>query len=769
VVAACALGQAVPASAAPAAAAGAITTIAGGIGGPGPARSVSIAPCGTPTFRQACGVGFAAGRLYFTDITGQSFNAGVVRSVALTGGGLTTPAGDGLANVAGDGGPAGQAGLTLSSGVSFDHSGNMLISDLTSVRVVARTSGAFYGQAMTTGHIYTVAGGGGSTQNGVPATTAAIKPQCVTVDHAGNIVICGSQLIRVVAASTGTFYGQAMTAGDIYTVAGGGTSGNDGVAATSARMIPFGAAIDAAGNLLIADTFSPGQRVRVVAVTTRTFYGQPMTAGDIYTVAGGGTKLKEKVPATDTAMSPFGLAVDKDGNVIVADFFDNLVRVVAARTGTFYGQTMKAGFAYAVAGLRHPRAVTTDSAGNVIVASQGFHMHAVAERTGTFYGVHMTAGHLYAVAGNGRRRSSGSGGPATKAELSANGPVAYDGGNLVISGAIGLNVVPGRSGTFFGHSMKAGHVYLVAGNGKDGPVRFGVPATMTPLGGTGGLAVDAHGDVLISAGTRIDVLAAHAGTFYGQRMKTGYLYKIAGNGNFQDSGDGGLATKAGMDPGPIVVDGNGNVVLTDVLRIRVVAARTGTFYGTAMTAGHIYTIAGDGTQGTGGDGGPAKDAEISAEDGVTLDGNNGILLSDRDRVRMIATATGTFFGVAVTAGDIYTVAGTGNPGTSADGGQALTADLSPDLLTVDKAGNLVLYDDAANKIRVVPETSGTFYGQAMTADHLYSIAGGGNGSLGEGGPGTGAIITFFVRGLAHGSQGIVFTDESGIRVRMVAG
>ncbi len=68
-IAAGAAGAGPAAPAAPAAAPGTIATIAGGVGGPGPARSVSIEPCGRPTFKVSCGLAFASGRLYFTDLT----------------------------------------------------------------------------------------------------------------------------------------------------------------------------------------------------------------------------------------------------------------------------------------------------------------------------------------------------------------------------------------------------------------------------------------------------------------------------------------------------------------------------------------------------------------------------------------------------------------------------------------------------------------------------------------------------------------------------
>jgi hypothetical protein len=311
---------------------------------------------------------------------------------------LTTPIGDGgQPGLAGDGGPAAKAQTERLQDVAVDGSGNLLVADGDRVRVAAAASGTFYGQAMKAGDIYTVAGGGSSLQDGVPATAAAVFPIAVMVDHAGNIVIAGAGALRVVAVKAGTFYGQAMTAGDIYTVAGGGSSTQDGVPATSAAITPFGVALTRRGTCCWP-TRPP--TVRVVAVATGRFYGQVMTAGDIYTAAGGGTSPRDGVPARTAALAPYGVAVDHAGNLVVADFAGR-VRVVAVATGRFYGQAMTAGDIYTVAGggtstrdgalataalLTQPHAVAVD---NIAIAARHSRLlRVVAARGGTFLAAH---------------------------------------------------------------------------------------------------------------------------------------------------------------------------------------------------------------------------------------------------------------------------------------------------------------------------------------------------------------------------------------------
>jgi hypothetical protein len=780
-------------------AAGVIKTVAGGVGGP--ARATKV---GLPS---ACGVSSAAGYIYVAD-------GSAVRRVSVHKDWLETPAGDGATAPFSEGRMANRAGLSHACGVAADQSRNLVIADAQHerIRVLARTTGTFYGQAMTARHIYTVAGTAahGFSGDGGPATQARLDdPTAVAVDGAGNLVIAdtGNQRIRVVAATNGTFYGQAMTAGDIYTVAGGGNVIGDGVPATSAELnLPSGVAVDGAGNLVIADTGN--QRVRVVAASTATFYGQAMTAGDIYTVAGTGTPgfSGDGGPATGADLSgPSAVTVDGSGNLVIADTQNQRVRVVAASTATFYGQAMTAGDIYTVAGtgtpgfsgdgapatsaeLSSPSGVAIDTPGNLVIADSGNNrIRVVAAQSGTFYGRPMTAGDIYTVAGNGNMMFAGDNGRALNAELGDPGGVAVDApGNLVIadSGNNRIRVVAAQSGTFYGRAMTARDIYTVGGNGTEGFAGDGGLATSAELSGPGGVAVDGPGNLVIAdtGNQRIRVVAGSTATFYGQAMTVGHIYTVAGDGTQGFAGDGAPATGAELSgPAAVAVDGSGNLVIADAgnQRVRVVAATNGTFYGQAMTAGDIYTVAGDGTQGFAGDGAPATGAELNFPYGVAVDGAGNLVIADRGnkRVRVVAASTATFYGQAMTAGDIYTVAGTGTGGFSGDGGPATSADLSgPSAVTVDGSGNLVIADTSDSsaagndRVRVVAASTGLFYGQAMTAGDIYTVAGNGlNGFYGDNDRATRARL-YFPSGVAvDGSGDLLIADTFNNRIREVTG
>jgi len=778
--------------------AGDITTVAGGVGGPDAGTAVSLG-----AGRNAlCGISSSSGGLYVAD-------SQVVREVSAQTGGLTTPVGTGAAAPLGDGGPAASAALDT-CGVTLDRSGNLVIADRggSRIRVVAAGAGTFYGQAMTAGNIYTVAGNGqfGYAGDTLLATAAKLDgPPAVAVDGAGNLIIAdsGNGRVRVVAARGGSFYGQAMTARHIYTVAGNDTfgfSGDGGPATAAALASPNQTAVDGTGNLVIAD--SGNNRVRVVAAGTGTFYGQAMTAGDIYTVAGSGTfgTSGDGGPATGAELNgPRGVTVDGAGNLVIADSGNNRVRVVAASTGTFYGQAMTEGDIDTVTGngtfgfsgdagpataakLASPDQTAVDGAGNLVIADgANGRVRVVAASAGTFYGQVMTAGNIYTVAGNGTGGFSGDGGPATGAELNGPRRVTVDGaGNQVITdrGNNRVRVVAASTGTFYGQAMTAGNIYTVAGNGTFGFSGDGGPATAAALASPDQAAADGAGNLLIddSFNNRVRVVAASAGTFYGQAMTAGNIYTVAGSGQVGYGGEGGLAAQAKLNgPQDVTVDGAGNLVIADTAndRVRVVAASTGTFYGQAMTVRHIYTVAGNGTFGFSGDGGPATAAELRIPQDVVVDGAGNLVITDsqNNRVRVVAASAGTFYGQAMTAGNIDTVAGNGTFGFSGDSGPATAAALaSPGQAAVDGAGNLVIADSGNDRVRVVAASAGTFYGQAMTAGDIDTVAGNGTGGFsGDGGPALGAEFNR-PQGVAIDAAGdLLVVDVGNNRIREVAG
>jgi hypothetical protein len=761
---------------------GIISTVAGGVGGPGRATSIAISPCG---------VRWAGGWLYIGD-------SSTVRRVSTATDALTTVAGDNAAGPADDSGAATGSALSQACGTVLDQAGNLVIAAGSQVRAVAARTGTFYGQQMTAGHIYTVAGTAAGSRDGGPdgdggrATSATLSDAVdVTFDRAGNLLIadsgqsmgCGGcnppvgSLVRVVAARTGTFYGQHMTAGHIYTVAGVQSMGppGDGGLAVRAWLDPgIGSARpDRAGNLVLADNgeqdpiVSRGPSVRVIAAVTGSFYGVKMTAGHIYRVAGnrrfgnGG----DGGPAMAASLEAAGSAVpDGAGNLVIGD--NSRVRVVA-RTGTFYGQRMTSGRIYGIAGTGQPGysgdggpavrarvasgAVGVDSAGDVLLADGG-RVRVVAARTGTFYGKRMAAGHIYTVAGNGAA-FSGDGGPPLRAKITDPVGISVDGAGDIAFTAAGVttvDLIAARSGTFFGRALAAGDLYTVAGDGTSGYRGDGGPARDAEfcINGPAPVAFDGAGNVVVADGcnNRVRLIAVRSGHFYGRAMTAGDIYTIAGNGGFGGfSGDGGPAINAALYyPTAAVTDHYGNVLIVDSIngRVRVVAAATGTFYGRKMTAGDIYTVAGDGSWDFSGDGGPAVKAGMSPMAAATdLAGNLVITDWNARRVRLVAVRTGTMYGQKMTAGDIYTIAGSGDEGSSGSGGPARNARF--EILggvTSDRHGNVVFADTVSGVVWVVAVTDGVFYGQAMTAGDIYTVAGGG-ASLADGSAATSALLS----------------------------
>jgi sugar lactone lactonase YvrE len=286
---------------------GTITTIAGngayGFGGDGgPATGASMEVRGNPTLFPGGIAVDTAGNVYFSD-----FYNNRVRKISPSGI-ITTVAGNGSAGFAGDGGLATSASLQLPQGVAIDTAGNLYIADTYNHRVR---------KIDASGIITTVAGNGGFLPlgDGGPATSAFLSvPTDVAVDAGGNLYIVDHSDSRI---------RKVDTAGVITTVAGNGSQRNvgDGGSATQASFYgPQGVALDATGNIYIADVGN--NRVRIVSID-----------GTINTEAGtgtGGFAGDEGSPILAQLAAPTGVSVDPWGNILIADCLNNRIRMISS-------------------------------------------------------------------------------------------------------------------------------------------------------------------------------------------------------------------------------------------------------------------------------------------------------------------------------------------------------------------------------------------------------------------------------------------------------
>jgi uncharacterized protein (TIGR03437 family) len=323
----------------------------------------------------------------------------------------------------------------------------------------------------------------------------------------------------------------------ISTVAGTGAAGfaGDGGAATAAQLkFPAGIVFDAAGNLYIADSFN--SRIRKVD-----------TSGNISTIAGTGDfgNFGDTNAATKAGMNrPYSVALDKSGNIYIADTYNDAVRKVTVSSGTmstFAGNSQRGlggdGGAASGALLDTPTGIVFDAAGNLYIVDTGNNR---IRKVGT-------DGNINTIAGSGNTAFGGDGGPAVSAGLSGPQGIAIDNaGNLFIADTRNHRV---RKVT------PDGTISTVAGNGNGTEAGDGGPATQASLYYPKGLAVDRSGNLFIAdwLNSRIRVVTPD-----------GTIWTAAGNGNFDYYGDGGSATGAALRfPWGLAVDSASNVYVAD--------------------------------------------------------------------------------------------------------------------------------------------------------------------------------------------------------------
>ena len=449
-------------------------------------------------------------------------NNSVIRQVT-TDNNIHTFAGDNTLSVmpgnprsSGDGGAATSATLNQPHGVAVDSSGNVYLSEFGDSKI----------RKITKGIISTIAGTGtyGYTGDGSTATSAELaNPWGLSVDSSGNVYIADLANYRI----------RKIAGTNISTVAGTGLfsySGDGGPAARSQMNGPRGVAIDAAGNLYIADTGNNGVR-KVAKGAISTLAGSVIAgfAGD------NGPAISAQLNA------PQAVAADAAGNVYVADTVNNRIREIsAAGIITTFAGSGTAGYAgdngpAANAQLNAPRGLAVDKSGNVYIAD--FNNNVVRK---------VSQGTIVTVAGTGALGFSGDGGQATAAQL--NGPVS-----VAVDGAGDLYISDYNNYRIRMVSPK-GIINTIAGSGTSVSTGDGGPAVNAQLAAPGSLVVDSSGNLyFVDSATRVRKISPD-----------GTIATIAGNGTIGYSGDGGLSLSAQLNsPSGLALDASNNLYIAD--------------------------------------------------------------------------------------------------------------------------------------------------------------------------------------------------------------
>lgn len=573
------------------------------------------------------------------------------------------------------------------------------------------------------GTIVTVAGTGlpsGFGDGRLATRSALCKPAGVAVDAQGNLIIADTYGHRIVRVDSG---------GILTRIAGTGQpgfSGDGGPAALAAFNIPYDLEIGPDGSIYVSD--HANLRVRRIS-----------PSGVVETVAAGqsGPASGDGGPATMARIgAPVGIGLDRKGNLYIADQGNHRIRkvningIITTVVGTGQ-QGYWDGVPAVHAHLNGPRDVCLARDGSMYIADEYNHRVRKVDPRGI----------ISTVAGTGQPGFSGDGGPAIEARV--HNPVRVtldDNGNLYISD---------WANSCIRMVDKQGIIRTVAGT-----------AGVAGFNGDGGLATEAllnlpreiafSGDRMYIADmdnyrvrmVKLPVpLAKPKPPAWERTPSPGAIETVVGNGLVGAFGMGLHGPRCSLsNPLGLATDDEGNLYIADSMNHRILMLDT---------AGMVGTFCGLGRSESSGDEGPAWAATFNHPADVCRDAAGNFYISEYDgcRVRKI-DASGT----------IHAFAGTGEPGFSGDGGSAVAARLNhPVGVAVDKQGRVYIADRNNHRVRRVDKNG-----------RIATVVGTGSaGYNGDGIPARHAELNA-PRELTFDARGNLYiTEDDGHRVRRV--
>jgi sugar lactone lactonase YvrE len=607
----------------------------------------------------------SAGNVYMSDL----FNH-TIRKITPTG---TVSTLAGLAGIrGGDDGTGSSARFNEPNGVAVDSVGNVYVGDTLNHTIRKITPD---------GVVSTLAGLSGSfgATDGIGSAARFSSPQGVAVDTAGNVYVADDSNHRI---------RKITPVGVVSTLAGSAPPGSvDGPGSAARFNQPLGVAVDSQGNIYVADANNAA--IRKIAPD-----------GMVSTLAG----LAGNAGATDGTASqarfynPVGVAVDRSGNVYVADGGNNTIRKITpgGMVSTLAGLARSTGSTDgigSVARFNYPYGVAVDSAGNVYVADAYNNtirkgvpnvaptlptiLEQPADQTvlvGSAVSFGVLAGGTEPLRFQWQFNAINLPGANSSLLVITNSQRANDGlYQVLVSNAGGLvSSIPVRLTVVLpGNSSIPILVTTVAGTSSPGAVEGrGVNARFNfPNGGfVGPDRMSYIADAFNHRIRRFDLV-------------TGDVATLAGAG-FAGYQDGSANTALFNVPQGVVVNAAGEIFVADALNHRIRKIN-------ADTMRTVTTVAGSGVQGYAD--GPAPTAQFSFPNDLVLDAAGNLYVSEfyNHTIRKITPA-----------GAVLTVAGNGTPG-SADGIGSAARLNGPAGLAIDQAGNLYVTEWQGHRVRKI--------------------------------------------------------------------